>query len=52
MNIVCVIIHALPWRVGYPLPFLPWVYALPPPAGLSPKPSHRQLIGWYTSGFQ
>lgn len=52
MNNVCVIFGALPWRAGYPLPSLPWVIPLGPPTRVSPKPAHRTLIKWFTSGFE
>lgn len=31
---------------------LPWEYPLEPSARVSPKPLHRMIIGWYTSGFK
>ena len=52
MNNVCVIFNVLPWRIGYPLPFLPWEYPLKPPTRVSPKPKHSMLIPWFTTGFE
>lgn len=31
---------------------LPWGLLNPPPVRESPKPNHKQLIRWFTSGFE